>query len=295
MFASISGARRAACARLPSNCTTRRHGAWLFALLLVLPLRPALADLMVAPTRIEFEKNQRVAQLDLINNGTETATYRISVVNRRMSETGEFSVIDTPGPGEQFAAGLMRYSPRQVVLKPGEGQVVRIMLRKPAGLAPGEYRSHLQLDRIPEAKGASNIETQGAATQVSVQLTMLAGVSIPVIVRHGETSANVTLSGLELHKPAGGKPALVAVLERSGNRSVYGDLTATFTPRGGAAVEIGKAGGVAVYTPNPVRRFQLPLQAPQGMVLEHGSLRLTYRERPAAGDKLLAEALIELP
>ncbi|PWF47997.1 fimbrial biogenesis chaperone [Massilia glaciei] len=277
----------------------RSGGAMLlFALLVALPLPPAVADLMVSPTRIVFEKNQRAAQLDLINNGKESATYRISVVNRRMSETGEFIPIESAGPGEQFAGDLLRYSPRQVVLAPGAGQVVRIMVRKPAGLADGEYRSHLQFDRIPTAEGATSIAAPAAAApgELAVRLTMMAGLSITVIVRQGENTAKAAISALELPATLDGqRPAVAAVLHRSGNSSIYGDLAVTFTPRGGEAVTVGKAGGVAVYAPNPLRRLRINLEPPAGLALTRGTLRLTYRERPATGDKLLAEAAIELP
>jgi P pilus assembly chaperone PapD len=272
----------------------------LFApLLMLLVALPASADLMLYPTRILFEKTQRAAQLELINNGQETATYRISVVNKRMGEDGRFSAVDSPLPGEQSADELVRYSPRQVVLAPGAGQTIRILLRKPADLPAGEYRSHLQFDRVPDTNSASNIDAPGAkpATgEMGVQLKALIGVSIPVIVRHGETAANVTLSGLELLKDAtaGQAATLAFVLQREGNRSVYGDLGAIFTPQGGAAQEVGKAGGVAVYTPNPLRRVKLELQPP-GLVLTRGTLRVTFRDRPEAGGKLLAEAAIELP
>ena len=274
------------------------HLGWLLAAsLALLPLRAAWADLMVAPTRIVFDKNQRAAQLDLINSGSETATYRISVANRRMSETGEFSAIDSPGPGEQFAGDLLRYSPRQVVLAPGGGQTVRISLRKPADLAAGEYRSHLIFVKIAAPKGASSIEAEAApSNEVSVQLTMLVGLSIPVIVRQGETTASVALNGLGLLNPVAGQPATLAMnLQRSGNRSVYGDLSATFTPQGGPAQEVGKAGGVAVYTPNALRRVKLELKPPAGLTLTRGTLRVSFRERPDAGGKQLAEAAIELP
>lgn len=281
----------------------RRFGqcfSWLFsALLLLLTAFPASADLMLYPMRIVFEKNQRVTQLELVNNGQENVTYRISIVNRRMNEIGEFSAIDTPLPGEQFADALVRYSPRQVVLAPGDSQTIRILLRKPADLASGEYRSHLLFDRVPETSGASTIDVQGAkpaAGEMGVQLKALVGVAIPIIVRHGETAANVTLTGLELLKPTSAKTAMLALeLQRSGNRSVYGDLGATFTPQGGTAQEVGKAGGVAVYTPNPLRRIKLALQPPAGMMLARGTLRVTFRERLEAGGKLLAEAAVELP
>ena len=282
---------------LPADRMMLNWGWLLAALLVLLPLRPAWADLMVAPTRIVFDKNQRAAQLDLINSGSETSTYRINIVNRRMSETGEFSAITSPAPGEQFADELLRYSPRQVVLAPGAGQAVRLSLRKPADLPAGEYRSHLMFEKVAAAQGATSIETQAASPgEVSVQLTMSVGISIPVIVRHGETAASVTLAGLELLKPVAGQPATLAlVLQRSGNSSVYGDLGATFTPQGGAAQEVGKAGGLAVYTPNPLRRVKLELKPPAGLALARGTLRVTFRDRPDVGGKLLAEAAIELP
>lgn len=269
-----------------------------FGLLALLPHRHAWADLMLNPVRVIFENNQRAAQIDLINNGAETATFRISLVNRRMSEAGEFSVIDSPAPGEQFANEFLRYSPRQVVLAPGAGQAVRIMLRKPASLAPGEYRSHLVFEKVPEAQGTTSIETQSgpAGDEFAIKLTALVGASIPVIVRHGETAATVALSQLALQRPSADQaPVLALQMERSGNRSVYGDLAVSFAPQGGAEQVIGKAGGIAVYTPNRLRRAKLALQVPPNLVLANGTLRVTYRERPDTGGKLLAEAALVLP
>jgi P pilus assembly chaperone PapD len=265
-------------------------------LLLLLPQQEALADLMLHPTRVLFEKNQRAAQVELVNNGTEPASYRIRLVNRRMSETGQFSAVDSPAPGEQFAHDFLRYSPRQITLAPGETQIVRIMLRKPANLTPGEYRSHLQFDKLPDPKGASSIETLKKSDRgIGVVLDVLVGVSIPVIVRHGDTTANVSLTMLELKKPAGEPPILALQLNLSGNRSVYGDLAVSFTPRGGVEQSLAKIGGVAVYTPNPLRRAQIQLQPPAGLELAHGTLRVTYQEPLDKGGKLLAETELALP
>jgi P pilus assembly chaperone PapD len=264
-------------------------------LALVMP-GAAGADLLVYPTRLVFEGNERAAQLDLHNNGKDTATYRISIVNRRMTETG--SIVDAPqaGPGELFAEPMLRFSPRQVVLAPGATQTVRLSVRRPAGLADGEYRSHLHFEPVAETGGRQNLETLAKPGELGVQLQMLVGVSIPVIVRHGATSAKVTLSELALAKGTGERaPALAFVLHRTGNRSVHGDLGATFTPHGGSEQAVGKAAGVAVYTPNPLRRGRLELQVPAGLALARGTLRLTYRERPEAGGRLLAEAVLALP
>jgi hypothetical protein len=253
-----------------------------------------MADLMLHPTRLVFEKNQRAAQVELINNGSESATYRISVVNRRMTEDGDFVAINEPGPGEQFADSMLVFSPRQVTLAPGTAQTVRVMVRRPASLAPGEYRSHLMFEKQPEPTAPAGGEAQGQQ-QIGIVLNLLVGASIPVIVREGDTAAAVSLSRLAVQRGADGKPALSLQMERSGTRSVYGDLTATFTPTGGAPVEVARAGGIAVYTPNPMRRALIPLSAPKGVALARGTLHVTYRERPDAGGKLLAEATLVLP
>jgi len=283
----------------PSLSAIRRFGFLLF-LGVTLLLAPTLssADLMLYPTRIILEKNQRASQLELINNGKETVTYRIGLVNYRMSENGEIAPVDNPASGEQFADKMLRFSPRQVTLEPGASQTIRIMVRKPAGLPAGEYRSHLKIERLPDPKGKSSIETQKPTgeNEIGVVLTPLIGASIPIIVRHGETAATVTLSNLEMEKPEEGQPPILSMeVDRKGNRSVFGDFTVGFTPAGGAEKIIAQINGVAVYTPNPLRRVKISLQPEPGLVLANGKMRVTYRERPEAEGKKLAEAVLQLP
>jgi P pilus assembly chaperone PapD len=280
----------------PPLFAARRVFLAVVAALLLLP-QVALADLMLFPTRVVFEKNQRTTQVDLVNNGAEAATYRISLVNRRMSESGELLPADSPLDGELFASDMVQFSPRQVTLQPGTSQTVRVMVRKPAELAAGEYRSHLNFQRMPEAKGATSVEAAaGDRKEIGIVLTALVGASIPVIVRHDATSAAVSLSHLELQASAAGAPALLALqFDRTGNRSVYGDLAVSFTPRGGAQQVVARAAGVAVYSPNALRRAKLALQPPAGLALAHGTLHVAYRERPEAGGALLAEAELAVP
>jgi hypothetical protein len=167
------------------------------------------------------------------------------------------------------------------------------MLRKPAELAEGEYRSHLQFELQPEVDANTSIENQGGAREIGVVLNTLVGASVPVIVRHGATSATVRLSNLALARD-GKQPLLSFQFEREGNSSVYGDLAVTFTPRGGKPQQLAQVGGIAVYTPNKVRKAAVPLQA-QGGALAHGSIEVSYRDRPEAGGKLLAQATLDLP
>ena len=267
----------------------------LLASLLLLLGAPAHAELMLHPTRLVFDKNTRTAQIELINNGTKPASYRITLVNRRMTEAGQFEPADSAQDGERFADSMLRYSPRQITLQPGTAQTVRVMLRKPAELAEGEYRSHLLFDKLPEVEGNASIENRSDGKQIGVMMNALVGASVPVIVRHGNVAATVNLAGLAIQKDAARRPLLALRFEREGDSSVYGDVSVTFTPRGGKALTLAQVGGIAVYTPNRVRQAALPLQLPSGVALSGGTLEVAYRDRLDAGGKLLAQASLSLP
>jgi len=260
------------------------------------PTAQAAGQLMVAPTRIVFEGRHRSAHVNLVNTGDELTTYRIALVRRRMTETGEFVDVETPQAGEQFADQMVRYSPRVVELPPGASQTIRLLLRKPANLSVGEYRSHLLFKALPPAADQS-IEALAQERQgLTIQLTPIIGITIPVIVRHGSTEATVTLSDLQV-TPGGanGPQVLSMTMNRAGNRSVYGDITVFFTVAGAKEQVVAQAKGVAVYTPNPLRRVKLTLQPPPNVQLTGGRLRVAYREQQADGGQPIAEATLDMP
>ena len=163
---------------------------------------PGIGDLLVAPTRIVFEGRTRAAELTLLNIGKQTATYRISFTHLRMGETGDLKEIEKAEPGDQFADDLVRYSPRQVTLDPNVAQTIRLQVRKPEGLADGEYRSHLLFRAVPpeSSQPETSVEVAEKKTGYSIRLTPIYGVSIPVIVRSGKTSVKASLSDLAVQR-----------------------------------------------------------------------------------------------
>lgn len=270
-------------------------------LLLALVAFPALAgtaaadpgpgDLLVTPTRLVFEKNERNAEVTLVNLGDRPATYRIGFVELRMDEMGGTREIERADavPGELFAADLIRFSPRQVTLEPKVAQTVRLQVRRPADLPSGEYRSHLLFRAVPEGAFVADPAPSAA---LEIQLRPVYGISIPVIVRQGDTAAIARLSGLALEAaPGGGDPALRFRLERGGAGSLYGNLIATFEPaasrKGAAKVVLGQVAGVAVYSPNSARSGALALKIPPAIRQQEGRIRLSYL---TPGHQLLAQA-----
>lgn len=216
--------------------------------------------LLVAPTRVVLEGRQRTAEITLLNTGLAPSTYRIGFVQMRMRADGSFEEILTPGEGDRFADHLVRYSPRQVVLAPHVPQTIRILLRKPAGLPSGEYRSHLLFRGVPAAGAEGGPRETAAPAGLNIQLTPIYGISIPVIIRHGDTSATATLSDLGLRADSlTGEPTLRFAIQRQGNRSLFGDITVTRDVPGGGRQVVAVMKGVAVYVPNAVRHLTVPL------------------------------------
>jgi hypothetical protein len=160
-------------------------------------------------------------------------------------------------------------------------QTVRVQLRLPADLPEGEYRSHMLFRAVPLGAPQDSLAPE-AATSVQLRLRAVYGVSIPVIVRHGALVAGVTLSNAHVESAPGADPParLVVTLNRTGNRSVYGDLTAVLLRSGQPDLEVGIVRGLAVYTPNAGRTCQLPVRLPAAL---DPSARLRVRFSPAPG------------
>jgi hypothetical protein len=271
----------------------------LLAALLWLAL-PAQAQLLLSPTRVIFEGPMRSAQVDVVNTTNQRAVYRLSLVNRRMSERGEIGPVDVPLPGERFLGDMVRFSPRQLVLEPGAGQVVRLSLRKPADLAPGEYRSHLHIERVPDGSETTSVDAATTGPQgqsLQIRLTALVGAMIPIIVREGNPAVTLKMDGLAV-VPAtpSSPPALALSLHREGDRSVYGDLVVTHLPPGGGApTEVSRLSGLAVYVPNEVLRLRVALPPASGVALDKGRLRAVFQLKAEEGARVLAEGELTLP
>lgn len=246
-------------------------------------------DLLVAPTRLVFDGRKRSAELNLSNIGQTRATFRISLVCMEMDEIGAFK--ERPfDPGTKGLQTLFRFSPREVTLDPQESQTVRIQVRKPAELPAGEYRLHMVFRAVPPASSLAPVQAE-APKGISIRLTPVYGIAIPLIVRHGETSAKVSIADPVLGEAG---RFLRFRLDRSGSQSVYGDLRAILLRATGSPEVLAEATGLAVYTPNASRIVTLTL--PASRPLPAGSrIRITYALPAQEGGTLLAETFLPVP
>jgi P pilus assembly chaperone PapD len=255
---------------------------------------PGLGDLQIAPTRVIFDARKRTAELSLTNIGTAKATYRVSLIRMEMSEDGAIREGSSERKaGEVAPEDLIRFSPREVTLGPREGQTVRLQVRKPAELAAGEYRVHLLFRAIPPTP-EPNASAKERPKGLSIKLTPVYGISIPLIIRQGETSAQATITQLSLDTKEK-VPSLRFRIDRSGNQSVYGDIKVVFVPKTGPQETLMEMNGVSVFVPNTFRRFSLPLNLKPGQSLTNGKLMVSYNLPEVDGGAKLAEGQLEIP
>ncbi len=266
----------------------------IFAVCLLLALQlffstgaAAQGNLLLMPRRVVFEGAKRYEELNLANTGRDTARYTISLMHVRMHEDGSFEEITEPGAGENFADKYIRFFPHSVSLGPGESQVVKIQLNRSNELTAGEYRSHLYFRAIPNAAPLGET-IPSADSSIAIHLVPVFGISIPVIIRVGETDTQVSLTAPSFEM-ADTVPVLNMTFLRKGNMSVYGDLAVDYISAQGKAIPAGSVKGVALYTPNGVRRIKLNLDKKNGIDYHSGKLHISYNTPEESKPAKIAE------
>jgi len=238
------------------------------ACLVALPLSaqgmPKPGDLALSPQRLFFQGRTRVQEVFLTNTGRSEATYRVGFLRLAMQEDGHIREVPELS---RSAEPLLRFNPRQVTLAPGERQVVRVMLRKPEVLDEGEYRIHLLFQAVPPANALQPPPATDSDTGVHIQLIPIPGISIPVLVRHGQSLPGFAIEAAELQPGR-----LLFTTRMTGNVSLYGRLRIRFQPQDMRSPrEIATEDGFVHYIDLPKQRIEIPVKnegvAGNGMLL----------------------------
>lgn len=235
----------------------------------------AQGNILVMPRRVVFEGNKKSQELTVANTGTDSAKYMVSFVQMRMKEDGSFEQIVEPDSGQWFADKYFRFFPRTVTLAPGESQVIKMQVNKPANLENGEYRSHIYFRSIPKNVPLGEQAEQRDSGSVAVRLTPVFGITIPAILRVGACNSAVVINDISIVK-ADTSNQLQFFFRRTGNCSVFGDVLVDYTSPEGKVTRVATVKGVAVYTPNKSRKFQCYLDNAVGVDYSKGKLVVSY-------------------
>jgi hypothetical protein len=141
---------------------------------------------------------------------------------------------------------------------------------------------------IPRPRPISE-EVQAPTDGLSIRLTPIYGVTIPIIVRQGNLSATAAISGVRIAEE-GEARGIRFELSRAGDRSTYGEILIT---RPGVDTPLVRARGVAVYDEVEVRTVTFAINPAFQGPLE-GPVRIQYREPNSAGGGVIAETQLVL-
>lgn len=218
----------------------------LVATCVVLAQRPG--DLVVTPTRIILDDKARSGDVTLVNRGSQTVRYRLTLVDMEMLPDGQLKRVSSSA---NSAIGFLRLSPREVVLEPGVSQRIKVAATFPVGMGDQEIRSHLAFEPISIPKLPA--DRQEASSTLKLSFVLRSVVTIPVIARHGHPSASAEIGDCTVSKDAEGFFARFK-LSRSGSRTIRGDVSATFVSANGSRkTDLGFISGLPLYFPNTDR------------------------------------------
>ncbi len=226
-------------------------------------ITPVSADMLISPTRAYMDENNRSATLVLRNTAQGARTYRLVWEDKRVNEAGNYEPV-AEGSDFPSAADMVRFSPRQITVGPGENQTVRLNFRPPAGLAAGEYRSHLKLQVVEEESEPAAVMQMDDKTRegVSFRIFMQMSFSIPVIARYNVPAPDVAISNVSVVPPSGsGNTALEVMLKRSGPSSSYGNLVVEMQKDANSPVElIGRQNDLYVFPETDQKSVRVSLR-----------------------------------
>src|SRR5262249_5809212 len=143
-----------------------------------------------------LENADRFQTVVVKNVGDAPGDYRVDLVDLKMRDDGAVVNYDAGETPQYSAVPYLRIAPKSMTLKPGETQNIRIILRKPDNLEPGEYRAHMRVLLVHENAAASGLIVKGQQITVRPNLA----VTIPIILRNGKTTSTMSIDAPKLSR-----------------------------------------------------------------------------------------------
>jgi hypothetical protein len=267
-----------------------KHFLSLFLAIFIFSISTNLAisgpTIMLDPKRVEFTGKQRSSHVMVINNGDSPGRFQMEIIVKRMDKNGVLRDVKDEDltEEERIAKQIIRVSPRRVTINSRKSQIVRLFVRKPATLPEGEYRARLFAVVKPLVDDDSRLKNRNKKdNKLQIKLKANLGVTIPIIIEHGELFAkgNIQKVNLVNEDIPSAIPTLNMTISREGNKSLYGDLEVIYVQDNQEYV-LKTIKGLAIYNPNKERNLEIPLEIPEGVFLKKSRSFIEKKRRVEA-------------
>ncbi len=228
------------------------------------------ASLMITPMRVVMDEKHRTAEVTLLNTTDSTKVYRILWQELAQTALGGYVELMGEGENEYQAGNMIQYSPRQVTIKPGKYQRIKLRLRMKGNMPDGEYRSHLMMKVTDTGIDPETLDVEIGSAHMYLIPKM--SFSIPVIVRKGKNDSSTEITSVDLNTQNIEKSKMNVEISHKGVFSSFGNLFVYMKANSGSPVEkIGEAHSVALFRETQQRMVTIPLRVsnvPAGAVIQ---------------------------
>ncbi len=245
----------------------------------------ASKSLMCTPIRLIFTERQRAITAQVINQSDEAIRYSIALVTMREGNDGRLYEPEQETEEELRNKKLIRFSPRRATIGPQQSQTVKLMVRKPKDLPPGEYRTYLQLRPHPSTSQEQAEEVQ-RGNNLDANIEIIVNSTFSIIIQHELPMGEMRLDDMQF-KGTGqrqNQPQVALTLSRKGEASAFGNIFLDYLPEDPStdSVEVGRVIGLALYAPDTRKEVTIPLQSDIPVQqLKKGKIRVTFQ--PSTG------------
>ena len=188
--------------------------------------------LFIDPHRLVIKPDEKAGTLSVSNRSDKPHRYKLILVDQVMDEKGATHRRDT---FMYSAKKMVKFAPKSFVIQPEEEQTVRVAADRPAGLADGDYHSHLLFSEIP----LDSIEAAASAVKKNFY-----GIAVPLVIQQGTLNGTVTFdkATADVHKHE-----MTVDVTRIGNTEVNVVFSAEYMPAGKPPVTVLEPQWISIY------------------------------------------------
>ncbi len=242
--------------------------------------------IFIAPMRVVFGPNDQSQKVTITNRKNQAMTYSLSLLNSTMGPDGVLT--EAPVDSPHAADRMLRFMPQDFSLQPGDRQSIRMLVRRPEGLASGDYFTHLLIKETPlTGKFITSLTDVTQPNKAGFEVTTLVENAIPVMVQHGAISSSLAFNAFDPASTTREKLGLT--FTRTGNAMAV------------AYVRVITPAGVDVTTPRTLRLYRsldaytIKLERTDAGQKYAGPATVLITENSQANAKVLQQAAISIP
>ncbi len=248
-------------------------------------------EIFLSPTRVMLSDQNRIANVNVTNLSDTARAYTISTEDLIMTYEGVTSSVEH---FDYSAKRLLRYTPNNFILQPGERKEVQIKARIKKDTQDGEYHSHIMVFEDMSKRNEINTELL-EEKRTDIHAPLAYETLIPIIISHGNIETILGLKNATVTKNSQtGNYEVSLIITRQGNGQGIAYIKTDYIAIDGTATQMTAPRTVYIYRELDERSKNYKISLPEG-VLTGGMVRISFYDGKKKGEKPLDVKMLPFP